>query len=37
VPLIAALLTRGQAGCEPDQIAQFEIHSGGRTLLVIPT
>jgi Putative zinc-finger len=33
----APLLTRGQAGFEPDQIAQFEIHSGGRTLLVIPT
>jgi hypothetical protein len=33
----APLLTRGQAGFEPDQITQFEIHSGGRTLLVIPT
>jgi hypothetical protein len=33
----APLLTRGQAGFDPDQIAQFEIHSGGRTLLVIPT
>src|SRR5262249_18232976 len=31
------LLTRGHVGFEPDQIAQFEIPSGGRTLLVIPT
>jgi hypothetical protein len=31
------LLSRGQAGLEPGRIAQVEIRSGGRTLLVIPT